>query len=45
MWATIILGVIASGRKLLPVFIWKGKRGGNLEREGDVYVAFQEKAW
>lgn len=45
MRVTVILAVIASGRKLFPVFIWKGEGGGNLEREGNVHVALQEKAW
>lgn len=41
----VILAVPASGKKLVLVVIWKGEGGGKLEREGNLYVELQGKAW
>lgn len=39
------LAVPASGKKLVLMVIWKGEDGGKLEREGNLYVELQGKAW
>ncbi|GMF21507.1 unnamed protein product [Phytophthora lilii] len=45
MRITVILAVTASGRKLPPVLIWKGKDTLVFEKIGGMYVTKQKRAW
>jgi hypothetical protein len=45
MRITAILAVTASGIKLPPVLIWKGKNKPSFEKIQGVYVTYQPKAW
>ncbi|POM66033.1 Hypothetical protein PHPALM_18166 [Phytophthora palmivora] len=45
MRTTAILAVTASGRKLPPVLIWKGKDKSSFEKIDGVYVTYQKRAW
>lgn len=45
MRITVILAVTASGRKLPPLLIWKGKQSAEIQKIGGCLVMTQEKAW
>lgn len=45
MRITVILAVTATGIKLVPVLIWKGKNVSTFEKINGVYVTYQPKAW
>eukprot|EP00644_Phytophthora_capsici_P014948 jgi/Phyca11/20524/fgenesh1_pg.PHYCAscaffold_65_\ len=46
MRITAVLAVTASGRKLLPLIVWKGANpDGSVERIGYTYVTYQKRAW
>ncbi|KAG6963825.1 hypothetical protein JG688_00007973 [Phytophthora aleatoria] len=45
MRITAVLAVSATGRKLPPLLIWKGKSTPSFERFGGVCVAQQPRAW
>ncbi|KAG3068836.1 hypothetical protein PC122_g16775 [Phytophthora cactorum] len=45
MRITAVLAVTATGKKLLPLLIWKGKALPSFDKIGGVYVAHQPRAW
>ncbi|KAG2790045.1 hypothetical protein Pcac1_g852 [Phytophthora cactorum] len=45
MWITAVLAVTATGKKLPPLLIWKGKALPSFDKIGGVYVAHQPHAW
>lgn len=43
---TTVLAVTTSGRKLLPLVVWKGaNKDGETERHDNAYVVNQPNAW
>ncbi|KAG6590954.1 DDE superfamily endonuclease, CENP-B-like [Phytophthora cinnamomi] len=45
MRITAVLAVSATGRKLPPLLIWKGKASPTFAKIGGMYVAHQPRAW
>ncbi|KAG3009143.1 hypothetical protein PC119_g14004 [Phytophthora cactorum] len=45
MRITAVLAVTATGKKLPPLLIWKGKALPSFDKIGGVYVAHQPRAW
>ncbi|GMF37949.1 unnamed protein product [Phytophthora fragariaefolia] len=45
MRITAVLAVSATGSKLSPLLIWKGKASPTFAKIGGVYVAYQPRAW
>jgi hypothetical protein len=45
MRITVILAVTATGIKLPPVLIWKGKNSPSFEKNQGVFVTYQPMAW
>ncbi|GMF64688.1 unnamed protein product [Phytophthora lilii] len=45
MRITVILAVTASGVKLPPVLIWKGKNTPSFQKHQGLWVTYQPKAW
>ncbi|CEG45298.1 hypothetical protein PHYSODRAFT_249765 [Plasmopara halstedii] len=45
MRITVILAVSSAGKKLPPIFIWKGSDKASFEKIDRVYVMYQKNAW